>query len=153
MTIIAGRVIENIVELSGERAYSQDSLIMISKEPKIIQITPFFILGVAGDGALGQSILYYDWSDTSYKDIRTICKTFTKIVGDSEEVCEVLLGYYDRLFSWDRGVLLEHDYFAIGDGAQVGLGVLWMGGSPIRAVQAACDHIASCAGPVDNLHT
>lgn len=158
MTIIAACKKNNSVVMAGDRAYTDESngSISLSKSPKIFQPHSNVLIGVAGDGNICQDILDYDPPRVTGDIYNYIRRVFVKGLRISlkdydldQYSYSMLIGVNDRIFSVEEGVVLEHDYHAIGSGGLIALGVLYVCDNPVVAVEAACHHMSTCAGEID----
>jgi hypothetical protein len=62
---------------------------------------------------------------------------------------------HSGLYAWDRGlrrVPVLNPYYAIGSGAQAALGALFMGATPVQAIEAASQIDLFTSGPVQQLN-
>lgn len=152
MTVIAAARQNNLMIMAGDRAWSnQDSgLITLSKTPKITQPFTKMLVGVAGDGDIGQAVLESEWPDMHKNPIKTIRSHMRHVAKPYEDHdLSVLICYEDKIWSYENGVVLEHDYFAIGSGSLVALGTMWTKPDPVEACSAAIYYISSCSGQID----
>lgn len=158
MTIIAACKKNNSVVMAGDRAYTDDSngTIVLAKSPKIFQPHSNIVVGVAGAANVCQDILDYDPPKVSGNVYNYIRRIFVKNLRNElkdydldEYSYSMLIGVNDKIFSVEEGVVLEHDYYAIGSGGLVALGVLYVCDNPAIAVEAACHHMSTCSGEID----
>lgn len=101
-----------------------------------------------------------DWpiygDEVGYAYMRRLNPMFKDMLAGYEDAdLDILIGLITtkgpRLYSWGDGVILEHDYHAIGSGSLIAIGALGAGATVTKACEIACEHIASCAGPIDTL--
>jgi len=149
MTVIAA----NPYMIAGDRRIQDSSDLNTTLTiPKIAQGANCLI-GVAGEAGVCLDILHDDITikPGGYKEIRVFVKSLHKrLCKDYEDPEYDLLIVYDQsVWSFSAGVLLQHEYYAIGSGGHIALGAMAHGASPAEACEYAIQFIGSCGGPVD----
>ena len=158
MTVIAATVYEGKIYMSADSAMTLDDHIVVAKHKKLRK-TKDMLIGFAGNGAQCQELIDYDYpakkpGQTGYDYVNRLVKPVVKEKESEDDFIECLIGIDNKLFSLVGGLILEHDYYAIGSGFLLALGALYVNHTktgPKQAVLAACLHNTSCQGPVFSL--
>lgn len=172
MTCIVAIANEGKVYIGGERANSDNDVLVSSLAPKIFNKS-FYLFGYAGNTGLGQSVAYTFDAPTMrlntdvYKYvynffIPALRDHLKDYLSDKEENhASFILGIKGKVFEIDTADFqcVEYDELAIGSGAGYAYGSLHTTYnydiSPIEriniALDAAITYSPTCQGPIDTL--
>lgn len=139
--------------IAGDRQITDSSGVKIMFSLPKIRRVEGGLIGVAGDADVCLGILHYDLVvGGNYRQMLTTMNKLQKYLEKHfEEPDYELLMVSDTVWSYSQGVLLEHDYFAIGTGYQIAIGALAHNASPVEACAYAIQHMSGCGGNIDAL--
>jgi 20S proteasome alpha/beta subunit len=172
MTCVVAVVKDDVVHMAADRGASDDSVMLVSNDKKILKRAGYLI-GYAGNYGLGQLIqhglvlprpprnylLKFMRTDFHKAVQATIKKYDYQLTYQHEDSqSDFLIGVKGELFEYDplSGQVAPFEETAIGAGAEIALGSLYStrnSKTPDKrvfiAVKAACYYSTSCREPID----
>lgn len=127
--------------MAADSGMSDGGMIVANKHPKVAANIHGDLAGVCGSAAF--SDLFLDWFRAGEKGDRP------EAIADTSD--EAIIARVDgRLELYQsRGLIrIDHDYYAIGSGYKLAMGVMWNGGGAIDAVVCGIEHDVYTRGPV-----
>lgn len=156
MTVIAATAFQGKLSMSADSAMTTDDHLVICKRPKILK-TNDMLIGFAGNGSMCQRLLDADYppkkpGSTAYSYITRHVKPIIAGIETEDDSIETLIAIDNTVFSIEFGLVLEHDYYAVGSGFMLALGALYVDPSDTeKAAKAACMHNTTCQLPIFTL--
>jgi hypothetical protein len=152
MTIVAGIITPDFTGMGSDSLAADDDIASITASPKVMKFGEL-IVGFSGNFRVGQQFFKYASKVTS-PSLEQILEN-TKVEGDDWQLLAIEKGRLYEITS-DKGILESiktkgRAYGAIGSGASVALGALYVSsedeGALMRALEASAEHCTSVRGP------